>query len=458
MPKVLVAGVTANTATYTAAAQVITFTYSIKNGGAAALGPDQFRITSSLAANQPAPCGNPNILIAPNETITCQVQYAISAADMNAASIVNQVTASGGGVSASQPASVTLTKGAVPNQSTLTPGSTIQHTVSTGEWLWHIARCYGADPNAVIQANRQLADPAEIERGMVLTIPNIGSRGTIYGLPCVVQHTVAAGETWASIAQLYNADPNILQMIKANTLAVGSVMYVPKNSAGSGATLPVARNLSLTVSASQTTYDQTGQQIVFTYLLKNTGNTTLGPDQFKVTDTLIGTQPFNCGDPGTTLAPGTTLSCTSTYTISQADMNVASISNVATALGGAAQSQATGVTLNRGARSLSLAVTASTAVYGSAGQQITFTYVIKNNGTSTLGPAQFTISDALFGTTPLSCGAANTTLAPNATVTCAYVYTITAADMTVTSIINLATASGGGAGPSSAVSVTITRQ
>jgi LysM repeat protein len=133
---------------------------------------------------------------------------------------------------------VTLTKGTVavvtpaPNNTNLTAGSTIQHKVVVGEWLWQIARCYGADPAKTIQANPQLADPRRISPDMIVTVPNIGSAGRIYGPPCVGTHTVQAGETWASIAQKYNADALVLQIVNGNDLTVGRVLKVPLNSAG----------------------------------------------------------------------------------------------------------------------------------------------------------------------------------------------------------------------------------
>ena len=207
-----------------------------------------------------------------------------------------------------------------------------------GEWLWQIARCYGADPVKVSAANPPT--PAKISKGIIVTVPNIGSVGKIYGPPCVVAYTVLAGDTWDSIAAKYNADPTVLKMANANTLTVGSVIKVPINSAGATVALPIAtvttNTLTLVTSASPTSYNQVGQLITITYVIKNSGTTTLGPTQFTVTDALFGTSPFNCGAANTTLTPNTTVSCTAAYTISQANLTVASISTNATASGGGA--------------------------------------------------------------------------------------------------------------------------
>jgi ABC-type amino acid transport substrate-binding protein len=94
---------------------------------------------------------------------------------------------------------------------TLAPGSTVQHQVEGGEWLAQIARCYGADLNAVQSANPQINDANANLLPGTITVPNIGSNGTIYGPPCVLYYTVQSGDTWSSIAQKFNADVLLLQ-------------------------------------------------------------------------------------------------------------------------------------------------------------------------------------------------------------------------------------------------------
>jgi hypothetical protein len=109
-------------------------------------------------------------------------------------------------------------------------------------------------------------------------------------------------------------------------------------------------------------------------------------------------------------------------------------------------------------KALKLTMTANPLTYNAVGQVITFTYVITNSGTASLGPAQFTVSGGLLGATPLNCGNSTTSLAPNATVTCTATYTIIQADLATSTLTNQATASGGGAGPSQPASATITKQ
>jgi LysM repeat protein len=46
----------------------------------------------------------------------------------------------------------------------------VEHVVQPGEWIWSIARLYGVDPQAIIDANN-LSDPASIYPGQTLIIP-----------------------------------------------------------------------------------------------------------------------------------------------------------------------------------------------------------------------------------------------------------------------------------------------
>jgi len=75
------------------------------------------------------------------------------------------------------------------------------------------------------------------------------------------------------------------------------------------------------------------------------------------------------------------------------------------------------------------------------GEEVTYTYTLTNNGTSTLS-APFTISDDQIGTpdkgTPFTCGTV-TTLAPGESVTCTAAYSITQDDLDVGALTNTAT-------------------
>jgi hypothetical protein len=91
---------------------------------------------------------------------------------------------------------------------------------------------------------------------------------------------------------------------------------------------------------------------------------------------------------------------------------------------------------------LGLTKTAAPTTYDTPGQTITYSYTLKNTGSTTLaGP--FTVRDDKIGTpvdTPFACGSGP--LAPNATTSCTATYVITQADINAGSVTNNATASG----------------
>lgn len=224
----------ANPTTYNQANQTITFTISIRNTGTATLGPAQFTVQNSLLGT--VNCGGNATLLASNEAVTCNPTYITNQNDMGLDTLTFNLTASGAGAVTSQTSAVTVENTAGPSKggnTDLAKGTTLVHQVNDGEWMLQIARCYGADFNAVRNANLQVIDPNKIWPVDKLTIPNIGSNGTIYGPPCVIYYTVVSGDTWNSIAQKYNADLAVLmEANKTLTLAAGVKLKIPINSAG----------------------------------------------------------------------------------------------------------------------------------------------------------------------------------------------------------------------------------
>lgn len=130
-----------------------------------------------------------------------------------------------------EPSATVLPSETLSPNSGLQSGSTISHTIIDGESLLQIARCYGVDFEALLVANPQISDPRGFLTGMTVVVPNLGSAGVIYGGPCVASYVVQSGDTWASIANLYNADPIVLREFnKDKTFQVGQRLAIPSNS------------------------------------------------------------------------------------------------------------------------------------------------------------------------------------------------------------------------------------
>lgn len=86
--------------------------------------------------------------------------------------------------------------------------------------------------------------------------------------------------------------------------------------------------LTLFKTATPTTYSKVGDLIGYSYKVTNRGNVTLtGP--FTVADNKA---TVTCPT-SATLAPGASITCTASYTISQADLDTGSVANTATAKG-----------------------------------------------------------------------------------------------------------------------------
>jgi len=218
-------------ASYSAAGQAIAFAYVIRNAGTNNLGPAQFVIKDDRLGT--INCGPANTTLTAGASLSCSATYTTTDADRTVNELVFNTVASGGGALNNQPVQKKITNTAVVNPSGgYTRGTTIQHTVKDGEWMIQIARCYGADFDAVRNANRQYSDLAKLWKGDVLTIPNIGSNGEIFAPDCIVYYTAQSGDTWNSIASKYKADLNVLlEANKGVTLGNGVKVRVPQKSA-----------------------------------------------------------------------------------------------------------------------------------------------------------------------------------------------------------------------------------
>jgi hypothetical protein len=196
--------------------------------------------------------------------------------------------------------------------------------------------------------------------------------------------------------------------------------------------------INITKAASPRHYRSPGQRIRYTYVVTNTGNTTL--HNVTVTDNRI--RGLRCTpSEGARLAAGAVMHCTATHVITQADVDAGSIRNTATVTGrppaGEAISDKADQTVTAGlAPEIKITKAASPQVFTKHGQVITYTYVVTNTGNVTLHDS--TVTDSRYGR--ISCP--ELTLAPGAAMTCYATHAITAVDMDEGSIFNSAVAIG----------------
>ena len=163
-------------------------------------------------------------------------------------------------------------------------------------------------------------------------------------------------------------------------------------------TVTAVRNaaLSLVKSASPATYSSVGAVISYSYLVTNSGNVSLaGPVTItddKSTDEAC-PAVSTVGNSDSTLDPGESITCTASYTITQADLNSGSVTNLATAHAAGTDSNQDSETVTAvQTKELSLDKSAAQQSYDAVGDVISYSYLVTNTGNVRLaGPV--TVAD-----------------------------------------------------------------
>jgi uncharacterized repeat protein (TIGR01451 family) len=177
-----------------------------------------------------------------------------------------------------------------------------------------------------------------------------------------------------------------------------------------------------------------GDQVTYTFSITNTGNVTLS--SIDIDDTKLGLSNASCGT--SPLVAGASTSCTSTYTLTQADIDAGGVDNTVEV---DAQDPDQGAVEDSDIDSLTLSQEASIDIqktHGSvdetqvaptdrtdAGDQVTYTFSITNTGNVTL--SSINIDDTKLGLSDASCG--TSPLAPGASTSCTSTYTLLQADI-----------------------------
>ena len=198
-------------------------------------------------------------------------------------------------------------------------------------------------------------------------------------------------------------------------------------------------------SGSLSTFSSVGDTITFDYLVTNSGNTTLAGPVTITDDKIPGTLTCQAGS----LAPTATVSCSQTWTATQADLDAQSVTNTATGhatFGGnpvtSPTSQQTVTAVINSSLAMTKTIVAPLPTSFSVGQTLNYSYSVTNNGNVTVAPkapaASIVVNDNLVGA--VNCGAGS--IAPTASVSCAAAYVITANDILLGSATNTATATG----------------
>lgn len=400
----------ASPASYTGAGQQITFTYTVKNTGNETLTAVQVTDTrlTGLGLNV---CQQ--AMLNPGDSFTCSAPYITTQADVDNGSIINTATATGVpllGTLSDPHASASVT---VPG--TQTPAISIVKDASTSTY---------AKVGTVIDYTYRVANTGNV------TLHDIAVTDSIFG-----QVTCPADTLGPTMSMTCSLDHTVTQP----DLDAGSITDTATVTAMPPAGLPsvmadsnqvvVTAQLQPSISVSKTpgasSFSAAGTVLTYTYRVTNTGNETL--DDISLTDTPLG--PVTC--PSDSLDPGENMTCTATYTTTQADLDHGSVDDMAT-VSGTGEGDGMVVTDDASATvpadqlpGIAITKSASPASFDTPGQVLDFTYRVTNTGNVTL--THVDVSDAQPGLSPVTCDASS--LAVGASTTCHADYTVTQPDL-----------------------------
>ncbi|MEJ2383647.1 MAG: hypothetical protein P8Y54_04530, partial [Xanthomonadales bacterium] len=432
---------------YAAEGEVITYTLTVSNPGNVTL--SNITVTDPLPGLGPIDCGGGSNVIAsmaPNDPpVVCTADYTVSQDDVDAGSIANTATATGSAPEATE----------VSDTASATINSTAQAS---------IAIVKTPSPTTFAAAGVTITYTLAVTNNGGVTLSNVTVTDPLAGLSAV--DCGGGSNVIASMAPQQVVNCTATLVTTQNLVDAGDI----DNSATASGTAPDASSVSaianatvrstavpavsLAKAASPTTFAAAGELIAYTLTVTNSGDLTLS--NVTVVDPLTGLSAVDCGGGSNviaSMAPQQVVSCTATLTTTQDQVDAGSIDNTATVTG-SPPGAASDVTASDSATvdstavpSVSLAKTASPTSFGQAGETITYSLVVTNDGGVTL--SGLLVEDPLAGLSAIDCGAeANpiADLAPNESVTCTATLTTTQDQVDAGDIDNTASVTGSSPG------------
>ncbi|MCB0141963.1 MAG: DUF11 domain-containing protein, partial [Caldilineaceae bacterium] len=360
--------------------------------------------------------------------LICTGEYAVTQADLDAGHVDNTANASGTGPQ-SQPVNALPASARVPanQQPELSLNKSAQETsYNAVNQVLHYTLIATNSGNVTL-SNVQISDPQVTITGCTPSQPTSLTPGQT--LTCSAEHTVT------------QADLNAGSFTNTASASGRAPDNRSVNGGPSAVTVPAALTpqLTLTKSVQESSYDSPGDQLHYTLVTRNDGNVTLS--DVTINDAMLGALNCTPAQP-TTLAPGQAMTCTGTYTVTQADVDAGQVDNSATASG----STPRGAPINTPpaaasvpaahAPHLVLTKQAQESTYSQVGDILHFMLTARNNGNVTL--SNVSINDPLLS--GLTCAPAQpVTLTPGASLICTGTHSVTQADLDAGRFRNVAT-------------------
>jgi len=439
-----------NTAVVTRVGQDIAYQFVVTNTGNVAIGSidvEDTLVPPADPANLTAvSCPVPTL--EPGQNETCTAHYLTTAADLANGSVADQAVATGltgDGTAVSSPPDAL----SIPAPATPPAISIVKSSSSIG-----ISVLNEQIPYTFTVANNSAAPLTDVRVVDTQIAPAVQSNLSAISCPAT---TLAAGASMTCTARYTTTQPDFDHgRVDDSAVAVGtdpggtqaqsdpSTFSVPVD--------PVELGLSIQKHSTTTVVTQIGQQIPYQFVVTNTGTQTLS--SISVTDTVSAPSvqsnlsAVTCPPGG--LLPDKSVTCTATYTATEADLNNGSVADTASASG----KSPSNVPVNSAPAALSipaqqapaLTVTKSstTSSVTRVGEVVPYEFVVRNTGNVTLMGVNVTDAvapPALPGNlSPVTCP--TTTVAPGAQITCTAQYQVAQDDVFNGSLTDTATAAG----------------
>ncbi|TYL44872.1 DUF11 domain-containing protein [Nocardioides sp. BGMRC 2183] len=414
------------------AGDTVSYTFEVTNTG------NRWVRQVTVADPTTGPVSCPQTILAPGASMDCSVTYTLTQADVDAGSVDNTATVSA--------VDVDDTPVEDEDSATVTIAPTSDLTLDK-----QVAGVVDTNGSGVRDAGDTINYEFVVTNDGATTLTGVAVDDALVEVDCPTGPLApGASVTCTASYVITQSDADAGSVDNTATATASDPDGEPVESdpdATSTPINPVAR-LVLDKQAADPV-DENGNELVdagdtigYTFELTNTGNVTLSALQ--VSDPKVGT--VDC--PVATLAPGGSTTCTATYTITQADVDNGAVLNSAQANGETPAGQdvpsnqdgTTTPTDSTSELSLDKSVGGTDDVDGSgglnAGDTISYAFEVTNDGTTTVTGVG--IDDDLTG----GADCPQTRLAPGATTTCTFTYTVTQADVDAGSVDNAATATG----------------
>ncbi len=368
----------------------------------------------------------PPLGLAPGATLSCTAAYNVVQADIDAGQVVNTASATSGSTT-SPSDQITILAIKNPSMSIVKTPVNVNFTV-VGDQVDYEYLVTNTG-NTTITAPVTVSDNVISGAGGSVTCPALQPGGLT---PAAPNNTLLCTATYI----VTQDDLDLGSVTNLATATDGTTVSPPTS-----AIIPASAMPALTVDkiANTLSFSAVGDVLSYTFNVTNTGNVTLTKN-INIVDDKTGT--FFCFV--TNFIPGDTNSCSATYTVTQADLDLGYVTNTAfaqTKFGSSpisvtsAPDRETSTAIKSPA--ITLVKSAATLPVTTVGQVLTYGFAVTNSGNQTI--SNISVTDPLIPS--LSCTI--TTLAPTATdTTCSGLYTVTQGDIDAGSIVNTAHAAG----------------